>query len=130
MMLNWRLNTLEGAFSVIVKSSLRFVANSNLTSPYSDAGLDSIQNCKKVRLSIIIFTISPARGLVQGPALRLGGGAGLAHITLLAHGLPGRGPGHQRRHITISIAIPMGGQGRLPPTHHPAPPCPNKWGWR
>ena len=53
----------------------------------------------------------------------------MAHITLLAHGLPGRGPGHQRRHITISIAIPMGGQGRLPPTHHPAPPCPNKWGW-
>ena len=54
----------------------------------------------------------------------------MAHITLLAHGLPGRGPGHQRRHITISIAIPMGGQGRLPPpsTQYPAPPLPKQVG--
>ena len=97
-------------------------------SPYLDAGLDSIQNCKKVRLSIIIFTIFPARGLVQRygrvnctvsgwcmrwcwcslwPTLRYWHTASRGGAALVTS-----------RHITISIAIPMG--GRLPPTQ----PCP------
>ena len=104
-------------------------------SPYLDAGLDSIQNCKKVRLSIIIFTIFPARGLVQRygrvnctvsgwcmrwcwcslwPTLRYWHTASRGGAALVTS-----------RHITISIAIPMG--GRLPPTQ-PCPPLPKQVG--
>ena len=58
--------------------------------------------------------------LVYAPVLVLA----VAHITLLAHGLPGRrGPGHQQTHYHFHCN-PHG----WPPPTYPAPPLPKQVG--